>query len=96
MPIHREVEETAALAFHADKLADLGLCCRIIGKPELQSVPFTAAQHPAGQIPDVEQPLLELSDHAQVITVPLDLQGLRAWRDKFPAQLDADAFTLES
>ena len=31
----------------------------------------------------------------QVITVPLDLRGLRAWRDKFPAHLDADAFTLE-
>ena len=42
------------------------------------------------------QPLLELNQHAQVITVPLDLPGLRAWRDKFPAHLDADAFTLES
>jgi hypothetical protein len=28
--------------------------------------------------------------------VPLDLDGLRAWRDKFPAHLDADAFILES
>ena len=42
------------------------------------------------------QPVIELNDKAQVITVPLDLDALRAWRDKFPAQLDADAFTLES
>jgi omega-amidase len=40
------------------------------------------------------QPLLELHDKAQVVTVPLDLDALRAWRDKFPAQLDADAFSL--
>jgi omega-amidase len=42
------------------------------------------------------QPLLELNDKAQAVTVPLDLDALRAWRDKFPAQLDADVFTLES
>jgi omega-amidase len=42
------------------------------------------------------QPLLELNDKAQVVTVPLDLDALRAWRDKFPAQLDADAFSLTS
>jgi omega-amidase len=42
------------------------------------------------------QPLLELHDKAQVVTVPLDLDALRAWRDKFPAQLDADAFSLTS
>jgi predicted amidohydrolase len=42
------------------------------------------------------QPLVELNDTAQVVTVPLDLDGLRAWRDKFPAHLDADAFILES
>jgi len=30
-----------------------------------------------------------------VITVPLDPEALRAWRDKFPAHLDADAFSLE-
>jgi len=28
--------------------------------------------------------------------VPLDLEASRAWRDKFPAHLDADAFTLET
>ena len=42
------------------------------------------------------QPLIELTDKAAVVTVTLDVDGLRAWRDKFPAQLDADAFTLES
>jgi len=42
------------------------------------------------------QPLVELNDSPQVVTVPLDLEALRAWRDKFPAQLDADAFILES
>jgi omega-amidase len=41
------------------------------------------------------QPLVELQDKAQVVTLPLDLDGLRAWRDKFPAHLDADAFSLE-
>jgi omega-amidase len=40
------------------------------------------------------QPLIELHDKAQVVTVPLDLGALAAWRDKFPAQLDADAFSL--
>jgi len=42
------------------------------------------------------QPLVELHDQAQVVTVPLDTGALREWRDKFPAHLDADAFTLES
>ena len=41
------------------------------------------------------QPLAELGDRAAVDTVPLDLAALRAWRDKFPAHLDADAFSLE-
>jgi omega-amidase len=40
------------------------------------------------------QPLLELHEKAQVATVPLDLGALAAWRDRFPAQLDADAFSL--
>jgi hypothetical protein len=39
--------------------------------------------------------LVELTDQAQVVTVPLDLDALRAWRDKFPAHLDADAFSIE-
>jgi predicted amidohydrolase len=42
------------------------------------------------------QPLVELNDAPQVVTVPLDLEASRAWRDKFPAHLDADAFILES
>jgi len=41
------------------------------------------------------QPLLELHGEAQVATVPLDGAALRNWRDKFPAHLDADAFSLE-
>jgi predicted amidohydrolase len=42
------------------------------------------------------QPLVELHDKPQVLTVTLDLEALRDWRDKFPAQLDADVFILES
>jgi predicted amidohydrolase len=42
------------------------------------------------------QPLAELHDQAQAATVTLDPDALRAWRDKFPAHLDADNFTLES
>ncbi len=41
------------------------------------------------------QPLLELHAEARPATVPLDLAALRNWRDKFPAHLDADAFSLE-
>jgi omega-amidase len=41
------------------------------------------------------QPLLELLDGARAATVTLDLDALRHWRDKFPAHLDADAFSLE-
>jgi omega-amidase len=41
------------------------------------------------------QPLLELHDQAQVVTVPIDVRALREWREKFPAHLDADAFSLE-
>jgi len=42
------------------------------------------------------QPLVELNEESRVVTVPLDIDALHAWRDKFPAHLDADAFTLES
>jgi predicted amidohydrolase len=41
------------------------------------------------------QPLAELHDGAQAATVTLDTDALRAWRDKFPAHLDADNFVLE-
>jgi omega-amidase len=41
------------------------------------------------------QPALELHDRAQVATVPIDIEAVRGWRDKFPAHLDADAFSLE-
>ena len=42
------------------------------------------------------QPLLELHDSELAATVTLDAEALHGWRDKFPAHLDADAFTLES
>lgn len=38
--------------------------------------------------------LAELGDRPGVVTVALDLQALRAFRDRFPAHLDADRFTL--
>jgi len=41
------------------------------------------------------QPLLELGSDARVATVPIDAATVRGWRDKFPAHLDADAFSLE-
>jgi predicted amidohydrolase len=41
------------------------------------------------------QPLVELMDGPHVITVPLDVDALRDWRDKFPVQRDADPFSLE-
>jgi omega-amidase len=40
-------------------------------------------------------PLLELGNEARVATVPIDPEAARGWRDKFPAHLDADAFSLE-
>ena len=40
------------------------------------------------------QPLLELGSDAGVATVPIDAATVRGWRDKFPAHLDADAFSL--
>jgi predicted amidohydrolase len=41
------------------------------------------------------QPLLELHDQPGAATVPVDIEAVRGWRDKFPAHLDADAFSLE-
>lgn len=40
------------------------------------------------------QPLAELAATPAVRTVELDLQALRAFRERFPAHLDADRFTL--
>jgi hypothetical protein len=42
------------------------------------------------------QPLLEAQDIPLVVTVPVDIEAVRGWRDKFPAHLDADGFTLNS
>jgi predicted amidohydrolase len=43
----------------------------------------------------IGEPLLELHDRPRAATVTLDLDALRGWRDRFPAHLDADAFSLE-
>jgi predicted amidohydrolase len=40
------------------------------------------------------QPLADLGDAPSVDTVELDLPLLRAFRERFPAHLDADRFTL--
>jgi omega-amidase len=42
------------------------------------------------------QPLAELGAEPALVTVTLDVSGLRAFRERFPAHLDADRFTLES
>ena len=40
------------------------------------------------------KPIIELGSQEQVHTVALDLDALRAHREKFPSHLDADAFQL--
>jgi omega-amidase len=40
-------------------------------------------------------PLLELGSDARLATVPIDADAVREWRNRFPAHLDADAFSLE-
>lgn len=40
-------------------------------------------------------PLLELGTEARVATAPIEPAAVRDWRDRFPAHLDADAFSLE-
>jgi omega-amidase len=42
------------------------------------------------------QPLVELGAEAKVATATLDGEALRAFRTRFPANLDADRFTLET
>jgi omega-amidase len=41
------------------------------------------------------KPLLELGADASLATAPIEADAVRAWRDKFPAHLDADAFSFE-
>jgi omega-amidase len=41
------------------------------------------------------EPLAELTDESAVTTVELDGAALRAFRERFPAHLDADRFTLD-
>jgi predicted amidohydrolase len=40
--------------------------------------------------------LADLGSEPAVVTVELDLNALRAFRERFPAHLDADPFTLDS
>jgi omega-amidase len=40
--------------------------------------------------------LAQLGGEPAVITVELDMASLRAFRDRFPAHLDADRFTLDA
>jgi predicted amidohydrolase len=42
------------------------------------------------------EPLAQLGSEPAITTVELDLAALRAFRDRFPAHLDADRFTLET
>ena len=42
------------------------------------------------------EPLAELGSEPAVVTVELDLAALRAFRERFPAHLDADRFTLST
>jgi omega-amidase len=41
------------------------------------------------------EPLAELADESAVTTVELDGAALRAFRERFPAHLDADRFSLD-
>lgn len=50
----------------------------------------SAALDPLGQ------PLVELGEQPQVVTVTLSAQGLRAHRERFPAFRDADRFALNA
>jgi predicted amidohydrolase len=40
------------------------------------------------------QPLVELAAQGQVVTVSLDAAALAAHRERFPAWMDADEFTI--
>jgi omega-amidase len=42
------------------------------------------------------EPLVELGDEPAVVNAELDLAALRAFRERFPAHLDADRFTLDA
>ena len=43
----------------------------------------------------IGDPIAELADESAVTTVALDGEALHAFRERFPAHLDADRFTLE-
>jgi predicted amidohydrolase len=44
----------------------------------------------------VGEPLVELGAQEQVVTVTLDATALAAQRERFPAWMDADEFTLDA
>ena len=46
-------------------------------------MPGSAASGPQGE------PLGQLGEDASVLSIDIDLAGLRAWREKFPAVRDA-------
>jgi len=46
-------------------------------------------------IDPVGEPLVELGAQEQVVTVMLDPAPLLAHRERFPAWMDADAFSLD-
>jgi omega-amidase len=46
-------------------------------------------------IDPVGEPLLECGMQEQVVTLRLDPQPLLAHRERFPAWMDADAFSLD-
>jgi omega-amidase len=50
----------------------------------------SAAYHPNGEA------LLEVFDDAGVFTITLDGDALALWRERFPAHLDADRFSLDA
>jgi predicted amidohydrolase len=42
------------------------------------------------------EPLAELTNESAVTTIELDGDALKAFRERFPAHLDADRFTLDA
>ncbi len=42
------------------------------------------------------EPIVDLAEQPAVATVTLDAEALRAFRERFPAHLDADRFTLQT
>jgi omega-amidase len=60
--------------------------------PDGRDVPYGGE---SAAIDFLGRPLAEAGGSAQIISVELELGALAAFREKFPAHLDADRFTLE-